>query len=351
MLVPNLPSIGRQNLNDRTMPPTPLAALQSGPQVFGVHLVGIGPLTGRKLLLTLAFIAALYLASYVLRYLLRIVFRDAYGGRVAFWSRQVVKLLTVVVLVVGVISIWFDDPSRLGTAAGLVTAGVAVALQRVVTSFAAYFIILRGRVFTVGDRITMGGVRGDVVALGFMQTTVMEMGEPPSVQDAPPAAWVHARQYTGRLVRVTNDKIFDSPVYNYTRVFPFFWEEIHLPIKYSDDRNRVEQILLDAARKHTAPYLEAATKAAHELREGYTLPEKIELGPSVYYRLTDNWLELTVRFVVPERGVRGIKDAMSRDILRDLDAANIGLASGTYEIVGLPPIRVEEVNTGRERER
>ena len=320
-------------------------ALQSPTSVFGVHLVGIGPMTGRKLLLTVVFIAALYIASYVLRFLLRVTLRDAAGGRAAFWSRQGVKLLTVLVLVVGVISIWFDDPGRLGTAAGLVTAGVAVALQRVITSFAAYFIILRGRIYTVGDRITMGGVRGDVVALGFMQTTVMEMGEPPSVQDAPPATWVQARQYTGRLVRVTNDKIFDAPVYNYTRVFPFFWEEIHLPIKYSDDRDRVEQILLDAARKHTAPFIENARTAAKTLRDDFTLPEQIDLGPSVYYRLTDNWLELTVRFIVPERGVRGIKDAMSRDILRALDEAKIGLASGTYEIVGFPPIRIEDVRT------
>jgi small-conductance mechanosensitive channel len=327
---------------ERSMRPISLAALQDGTRVLGVHLVGIGPMTGRKLLVTVVFVVALYLLSYVLRYLLRLVLGDTRGGRAAFWSRQGLKLLTVIALVVGVISIWFDDPGRLGTAAGLVTAGIAVALQRVVTSFAAYLIILRGRVYTVGDRITMGGVRGDVVALGFMQTTVMEMGEPPAVQGAPPAVWVNARQYTGRLVRVTNDKIFDAPVYNYTRIFPFFWEELHLPIKYSDDRDRVERILLDAARQHTAPYLEEASRAATALRDGYALPEAIELGPSVYYRLTDNWLELSVRFVVPERGVRGIKDAMSRQILAELDKAKIGLASGTYEIVGIPPVRIEE---------
>lgn len=321
------------------------ASLQEGPRVFGVHLIGIGPTTGRKLLLTLGFIAALYIVSYLLRWVLRLVLRDTSSGRAAFWSRQGVKLLTAIALIVGLVSIWFDDPSRLGTAAGLVTAGVAIALQRVITSFAAYLIILRGRVYTVGDRITMGGVRGDVVALGFMQTTVMEMGEPPTVQGGPPEVWVNARQYTGRLVRVSNDKIFDSPVYNYTRVFPYFWEEMHLPIRYSDDRARVEQILLESARKHTAPYIEDARRAAGELRDGYTLPEQIELGPTVYYRLTDNWLELSVRFVVPERGVRGIKDAMSREILAELEKAKIGIASGTYAIVELPPIKIEDART------
>jgi small-conductance mechanosensitive channel len=78
----------------------------------------------------------------------------------------------------------------------------------------------------------------------------MEMGEPPPVQSAEPAVWVHSRQFTGRIVTVTNSKIFDEPVYNYTRDFPFIWEEMHLPIAYRDDRHKAEQILLEAAKKH-----------------------------------------------------------------------------------------------------
>ena len=66
----------------------------------------------------------------------------------------------------------------------------------------------------------MGGVRGDVVRLGFLKTTIMEMGQPPSVSGADPAVWVNSRQYTGRLVTVTNGAIFNEPVYNYTRDFP-----------------------------------------------------------------------------------------------------------------------------------
>ena len=139
-------------------------------------------------------------------------------------------------LLLGVVSIWFDDPARLATALGLVTAGLAFALQKVVTALAGYFVILRGKTFNVGDRIVMGGVRGDVIALGFLQTTIMEMGQPPAVQEADPAMWVHSRQYTGRIVTVTNAKIFDEPVYNYTRDFPYIWEEIRLPIPYTADR-------------------------------------------------------------------------------------------------------------------
>ena len=154
----------------------------------------------------------------------------------------------------GLVSIWFDDPTRLTTALGLVTAGLAFALQKVVTAFAGYFVILRGRTFNVGDRITMGGVRGDVIALGFIQTTIMEMGQPPSVQNADPAMWVRSRQYTGRIVTVSNAKIFDEPVYNYTREFPYIWEEMTLPITYTADRARAERILLEVAGRHTVPH-------------------------------------------------------------------------------------------------
>jgi hypothetical protein len=42
--------------------------------------------------------------------------------------------------------------------------------------------------------------------------------------------------------------------------------------------------------------------------------DSTDLDPRVYWRLTGNWLELAVRFVTPERGVRAVKDAMSREI-------------------------------------
>jgi small-conductance mechanosensitive channel len=119
-----------------------------------------------------------------------------------------------------------------------------------VTAVAGYFVILRGKTFNVGDRIVMGGVRGDVIALSFTQTTIMEMGQPPSVASDDPGMWVKRRQYTGRIVTVSNSKIFDEPVYNYSRDFPYIWEEISLPVSYTADRKRAEEVLLDVARRH-----------------------------------------------------------------------------------------------------
>lgn len=310
-------------------------------EIFGIHLLGITPENGKKLLFTVAFVVGVIVLGQILRRLARAVLpREKKWVQVAFWTGQAIRFLTTAILLVGLLSIWFDNPARLTTAAGLVSAGVAFALQKVITAIAAYFILLRGKTFNVGDRIMMGGVRGDVIALDLIQTTIMEMGEPPGEQGDAPSMWVHSRQYTGRIVTVTNDKIFDKPVYNYSREFPYVWEEMHVPVSYRDDRKRAEQILLEVAEKHTVKISEMSSHDLAELERRYVM-SRSELKPTVYWRLTDNWVELALRFIARDHDIRALKDAMTRDILELLDQANIGIASGTYEVVGMPPIRVE----------
>lgn len=313
-------------------------------EIAGVKLVGINVENGKKLLFTVVFFLSLALLSIVLRALARLIMRGRKNARLQFWTQQGIRLVTSVVFIIGVVSIWFNDPTRLATAVGLVTAGLAFALQKVITALAGYFVILRGHTFNVGDRITMGGVRGDVIALGFIQTTIMEMGQPPAVQSDEPAMWVRARQYTGRIVTVTNDKIFEEPVYNYTREFPYIWEEMQIWIGYAADRERAERILLDAAERHSIHIDQIAKDDLEELKRRYLLREE-DVYPCVYWRMTSNWLELTLRFVVHTHGVRAAKNEMTREVLTRLDQAGIGIASTTFEVVGLPDLRIRSLET------
>ncbi len=308
-------------------------------QFFGVKLLGLSSLTLHKVVLTLAFLLVLIVLRTVLEWIIRAVTPKSRRLRRSFWVRQAANLFTAALFVLSMLSIWFDDPGRLATGIGLVSAGLAFALQKVVTSFAGYFTIIRSRVFTVGDRITMGGVRGDVISLGFLQTRILEMGQPPPVQSAPPATWVTARQYTGRIVSVTNDKVFDQPVYNLSREFAYLFEEIRIPVKYGSDRHRAERILLDAARPATDEIRRGGEERLREISQRYGVPPE-EIVPRVYYRLTDNWLELTLRFLVHDHGVRKIKDQISREILNRFEAAGLEIASSTYDIVGVPPLRL-----------
>jgi small-conductance mechanosensitive channel len=297
----------------------------------------IGP---SRVLLTAGIAIAVIVASAVLRKVARVVLSDQGKGRALFWTDQVIKLLTLATFLVAFTLLWSRDLAGLGATLGVIGAGVAVALQRVITSFAGYLIILRGKVFSVGDRVTFGGVRGDVIALGFMQTTVLEMGQSPPERKDEPATWVGGRQYTGRVVRVTNDKIFDLPVYNFTREFPFVWDEIVLPVSHDRDGTRAEAIMLDAARKHTADVMKEAKPALEQLRKVYYVEGDIEIEPRVYMTINDNYTELALRFLSREPGVRVMKDALYRDILNGFHSANIKIASTTTDIGLQTPVEV-----------
>ena len=92
----------------------------------------------------------------------------------------------------------------------------------------------------------------------------------------------------------------------------------------------------------------AGSREAFERKYNVTLDGA---EPRVFWRITDNWLELTARFVVPDHGVRDIKDRMARTILREFDAAGIEVASATIELAGTPTLRLtaardEEVRHG-----
>jgi small-conductance mechanosensitive channel len=294
--------------------------------LFGIRLIGINATSAHKLLLTVAYLLIALSVSRLLKTAVRLTSRLKRGKRWAFWFRQAVNLITGLLVIIGLLSIWFGDAARLGTFLGLVSAGLAFALQRVVTALAGYLVILRGNTFTIGDRITMGGVRGDVIKLGFIQTTNMEMGEPPGEQADDPAMWVRARQYTGRVVTVTNDKVFDTPIYNYTSEFPYIWEEMNIPISYKDDRRAAEEIILRAAQKHTVKISEVSEGAIREMERRYVM-NRSELEPRVFLRLTDNWIELSVRFISLDHDIRRLKDKMSREILDELEKAKIGIVS------------------------
>src|SRR4051812_40936799 len=109
-------------------------------QLFGVPLLGVTAENGKKLLMSVVFLVLLFAANR----LLRAISAAAFGtktGRAHFWARHLIGIASAVLLITGILSIWFNDPGRLANAAAFVTAGLAIASQRVITAISAYLII------------------------------------------------------------------------------------------------------------------------------------------------------------------------------------------------------------------
>lgn len=308
--------------------------------IFGIRLVGFTFENGVKLLLTIVFFAILWALSKLAKKLIRRSLHSRTDVSAEFWSNQAVKVFVAFLMIIIFVSIWFDNPVRLTTALGLVTAGLAFALQKAVTSVAGYFVILKGRLFNVGDRIAMAGVRGDVIKLSFIYTRVMEMGQPPAVQMADPAMWIEARQYTGRIVTITNDKVFDTPLYNYSREFPFIWDEMHLFIDYQTDYVLAEKIIVETVSKNTTDINKIGRENLDELERRYMVHTE-NFEPKVYYRLTDNWLDMGVRFLSYTINIREMKDKIARGILEEFQKEGIKIASSSFNVVGVPPLKIK----------
>jgi small-conductance mechanosensitive channel len=306
-----------------------------GLRIFGVTMIGATQHNWHKLLLTVAFIAIAWTIAWALRQILKLFIGSQSGTRFQFWAKQGVSLIVAAILILGVMSIWFDSPARLASVLGLIGAGIAFALQRVITAVAGYFVILRGKTFNVGDRILMGGVRGDVIGLTFMQTRIMEMGQSPRETDDKDS-WVYSRQFTGRIVTVTNDKVFDCPVYNYTHEFAYLWDEISFPIHFHQDFEKAEKIILEAANDQAQTAKRLGKEEIKRLEDRFGI-DAGEIDPQVFWRITQDWMELTVRFLGPDHGIRHIKDRITRQVITGFEKANILIAATRQEGVTFQP--------------
>ena len=320
-------------LNSAQTAPGNSAAAQhvEGARIFGVTLIGATSHNLHKLLLTISFIAVAWVFAWALRQVLKLFIGTRSGTRFQVWAKQGVSLVVAVIVVLGILSIWFDNPARLASVIGLIGAGIAFALQRVITAVAGYFVILRGKTFNVGDRILMGGVRGDVVGLSFMQTRIMEMGQSPR-EESDKKSWVRSRQFTGRIVTVTNDKVFDDPVFNYTHEFAYIWDEVSVPVRYSTDYAAAEKCIRSAAAKHALSRDKIGDEEVKRLEARFGIDVR-EIDPRVFWRITEDWLEMTVRFLGPDHGIRGIKDRMTRDIIAGYEKGGIAIGATRQQAV------------------
>ncbi len=256
----------------------------------------------------------------------------------AFWLRRVTGYVIWTIAMLLVILVWAEFGRRAGFVVGLFSAGVAFALQNVIGSFAAWVGILTGKVFRAGDRVMMGGVRGDVIDVSPLRTTIMEMGSAGNEENS--ESWVHARQYTGRIVTVSNKVFFEKPVYNYSKDFDYIWEEVTVPLSYTTNWERGKAILMEEVEEATRDFREKSAGALSEMARRYLVPRS-DVHPQVFLKLTDNWIELTARFVIPVRSARRVKSDISENLLRRYSEESIALASETSEIVGLPTLKVE----------
>jgi len=238
-----------------------------------------------------------------------------------------VRKISYVAAAVIVLAVVFEFGSNFATVIGILGAGVAFASQEVIGSFAGYLNIITRNIFRIGDRIRIGNVVGDVLDISLLRTTVMEIGE-----------WVKDDQYTGRIVSLANRVVFSDPVFNYTQHSGYIWDEIMIPVTYEANWRRAVEVMLAKGQELTSRFHAEARAEFEGMVKRYPSLQPVPVEPSLYITLTDNWIALTLRYIVAVRDRRPVKGQIHGEFLKCFgEEPDIKVASVTVDIVGFPP--------------
>lgn len=279
-------------------------------------------------------IVAVLIVIVLVQFFQRSISRYVKDSDTRYRARKFVTFLGYFLAIFVVAVVYSSRLGGLTVAFGVAGAGIAFALQEVIASVAGWAAISFAGFFRPGDRVQLGGIKGDVIDVSMLRTTLMELGE-----------WVKGDLYTGRIVRIANSFVFKEPVFNYSGDFPFLWDEITIPVKYGSDYNVARQIFERVADEIVGDYAAQAANAWKDMVRKFLI-EDATVTPMVTLVANDNWVEFTVRFVVNYKVRRGTKDRLFTRILEEVEKTEgrVGLASSTFHLVETPAFEVRLVD-------
>lgn len=233
------------------------------------------------------------------------------------WVRKLVTWFAIAIVV------GLSFASRLGsvaTFAGLLTAGIAVALQNVIQSVVGYFFLIGKYGIRIGDHVQIGGVNGEVIEVGLVRIHLMEMGG--LSEDAP----------TGRTVAFSNSIVF-QPAGGLFKQIPgtnFAWHEITITLPADTNFVLARERLMKAVEAGLAPCKDEIAKQHSAMQNNFEVIGG-GLAPTLQLQFTASGVEAKVRYPVALRHSADIDESVTHALLADLDLVH----SGT------PPIRLK----------
>ena len=239
--------------------------------------------------------------------------------------RKLIGYAYAVLLVFLALALFADALAGFGTIVGLVLAGIAVALQDILKSVVGWlYISTRSSGVQIGSRVEVDGMTGDVIDIGVLKTTLLEIGN-----------LVYGRQSTGRLVTVPNYRILSEAVLISASVNPFVWQELKLEVTYESDWERAEQVMCEIAGAVHAELGPEVERGFRRMERHYAFKYGT-LTPIVYVTIAASGVELTLRFLTHVRRRRGSMDRISRQILAAFAREpDVELAYPTYRMFRL----------------
>lgn len=218
------------------------------------------------------------------------------------WTAHI-RSATLVFFLLGLTIIWAEQFRAVAISLLAVAVALAIATKELILCLSGAVLRASARAFSVGDRIEVEGVRGEVIEAGALATTILEVG---------PGSGAQLR--TGRSVVIPNSLFLGKPIFNETVTEDYVLHLLSVPLTPAEDWQRAEQALLAAAHEECAPFIaEARAQVERVAARREVEPPSVE--PLVYLRLSDRGVVLLLRFPTPSRGRVRVEQAILRRFL------------------------------------
>ena len=222
---------------------------------------------------------------------------------------HLVTFLAIVIIGLSVLSAsWYTALVSLGVLSLI----LGFALQTPITSLIGWVYLLIRQPYRVGDRIEIGGARGDVIDVSYLDTTLWEFGGP----------YLSTQHPSGRTIKFPNSLVLNETVYNYSwPLFPYVWNEIKFNIAYDSDLEFVAQTMKEVVEEELGEQMMSLVSVYRELLKQTPVDElQIQERPVVHFRPSENtWLEAIVRYLVHPKESGRVKTRIITQLLEKLN--------------------------------
>jgi small-conductance mechanosensitive channel len=226
---------------------------------------------------------------------------------------RVLRLVAAVAIALIAVSVLFANWYAAVVSFGVLSLVVGLAVQTPFTSLLGWVYILVRAPYRVGDRIRIGDATGDVIDVGYLDTTLWEFGGQYLSTDHP----------SGRVIRFPNSEVLSSAVYNYSwPLFPYIWNEITFNVAYNSDLEFVGRTMRAVADEEIGEAMREHIRVYRELLAQTPVNElEVREHPAVVFRVNPNtWIDATIRYLVEPREAGRVKTRLIQKMLERLKA-------------------------------
>src|SRR6266513_5503454 len=231
-----------------------------------------------------------------------------------FTLQRIMHLVVALLIALIAISIIFVNWYAALAALGVGSIIIALAVQTPMKSFIAWIYILVRQPYRVGDRIKIGDATGDVIDVGYLDTTLWEFG----------GQYISGDHPSGRLIKFPNEKVLDEIVWNYSwPLFPYIWNEIKFQIAYQSDLKFVAETMQRIVTAEIGKEMSERVEVYRDLLARTPVDElEVREHPRVIFRVDEmTWIDAIVRYLVAPREAGPVTSRLIPKQLASLNAA------------------------------